>query len=112
MSIQAGRLRHRVTIQSRTEARDSVGQPIATWADVATVWADIRDVSGREYLTAGADRAEVSTKIVIRHRTDVDATCRVVHGSDTYDVRASLDPDGRRRMLQLMCVKGVGSRGR
>ena len=39
--MKAGTLNRRVTIQRRVPGQDEAGQPIDTWEDMATVWANI-----------------------------------------------------------------------
>lgn len=45
MPIQAGNLRHRITIQRETTTRDAYGSEVKTWADLATVWASLDPLS-------------------------------------------------------------------
>ena len=47
-AISAGQLNHRIRIQQPTTVKDALGAPTQVWADVATVWADIQPLSGRE----------------------------------------------------------------
>ena len=47
--MQAGKLRHRITIQTRTDTQDGYGQPVATGTSLVTNEpAEKRDLSGRE----------------------------------------------------------------
>lgn len=107
--MDAGRLRHRVTIQSVTETRDTTTGAIATsWADVATVWAAVEPLSGREFLAAQANQAEVVARILIRYRDDVTAKMRVVAGSKVYNIRAVLpDKESGIDHLTLMVAEEV-----
>ncbi|MBM4299281.1 MAG: head-tail adaptor protein, partial [Deltaproteobacteria bacterium] len=71
MSYAAGRLDKRVTLQSAVLVRDGHGQPIETWSNVATVWAAIEPIRGREFFAAKQFSAEVTHKLVIRYRSGV-----------------------------------------
>ena len=59
--MRAGSLRHRVTIQRYELVVDEYGGPLRreSWKDVATVWASVEAVSGREFFAspAGAVRS-------------------------------------------------------
>jgi SPP1 family predicted phage head-tail adaptor len=101
--LSAGRLRHRVTLQSKSASRDTYGGETITWADLATVWADCSPLSGREYLAARAEVAETLIKIRIRWRADVSTTTRAVWEGRAYDIEAALDTGGRHEELVLMC---------
>ena len=101
--MQAGRLNRRCTLQQPGTTTDALGQPIPGWTDVATVWASIVDVSGREYVAAGGLQNSAQTKITIRYRSGIVPSMRVVHGADTFNIEAVLGQD--RRSLLLMCSR-------
>jgi len=102
--MRAGLLRHRIEIQTRAPDVDALGQPIDDWQTAATVWASVEDLRGREFFEARqANVSEVTARVVIRHRPDVAPAQRLVHGARRFNVIGILDPDGRRRRLELMC---------
>ena len=101
--MQAGRLNKRVLIQSPATGQDATGEPTTGWTDVATVWASIVDVSGREYVAAGGLQNSAQTKITIRYSSGIVPSMRVVHGADTFNIEAVLGQD--KRSLLLMCSR-------
>lgn len=106
--MQAGRLRQRVTIQDKVVLRDSFGEEIITWTDVATVWAGVEPLRGREFLEAQVQGADVTTRVIIRHRAGIRPEMRVIWTDDDgtahiYDVQAVISVQERRREVQLMC---------
>lgn len=105
--MRAGRLRHRVTLQSKVEARDSYGATTITWDDEATVWAAIEPLSGREYFSQQQIQAEASVRIVVRYYSGLSTAWRVKDGSTYYDIVDVLNHDERNRMMTLMCRTGV-----
>ena len=100
----AGKLRRRVTIQEPEVTRGDTGGEVVTWADLATVWANIKPLTGQELLAArqSVATALVTTQIEIRYRSDLDSKMRVVHGSQVYEIVAVL-PDERQTMTKLLC---------
>lgn len=103
--MEGGKLNRRVTIQSPTESKNSIGEGVKSWADVATVWAAIEPLSSRELLAQRREVSDVSTRIRIRYRSGVSAAMRVVHGSNVYRIDgAPIDVDGRGREMVLNCV--------
>ena len=66
------------------------------WEDYATVWANVRHVSGREMIRADADVSKVKASIRIRWRCGIDAGMRVLIGQAVYLVDAVL-PDMQKR---------------
>ena len=83
---QPGDLDRRITIQQNTPTQDGAGQPIASWADLATVWAEVVPVGGSETFQAKQTGAEAVAKFRIRYRGDVLRKMRVVYDSDNYDI--------------------------
>lgn len=101
----AGKLRHRVTIQKPVETQNTYGEPEVRWQDVATVWAQVEPLRGREYFAAKQMVSEVSVRVVIRYMAGVTAKMKVVHGSNEYLIETIINVMERNRELQLMCVR-------
>lgn len=99
--MQAGQLDTPITIQRKTGGTDAWGAPLPeAWEDYATVWANVRHLSGTESIKAGADVSVVRASIRIRWRQDVTAGMRVVACAAVYDIEAVL-PGQRREWLDL-----------
>lgn len=101
--MEAGRLRQRVTIQYKVVVQDSFGQEGITWTDLATVWASVEPLTGREYIEGRQEAAEVSTRIRIRYRSGVEPEMRAVHGSTVYNILSVLHIEQGQREIVLMC---------
>lgn len=106
-TVQAGRFRHRVTIQAKTVSRDSSGGVLEGWVDFAKgVNAAIDTLSGSESYQARQITSQVDTEISIRWRPGILPTMRVVHNGDVYNVEGIVpDSDTGRKILTLLCVK-------
>lgn len=102
--MRAGTLRHRVTIQETTETRDGAGGVINTWSTVATVWAAVEPLRGREFIEARATQAQVDTRIRIRYQASLSLTpkMRVTWGSRVYDIQAVIELRTEHREIHLM----------
>lgn len=101
--MQAGRLDRRVTIEAYTATRDAAGGEARNWAELATVWAEKRDLAGREFLTASQEaQAQVETLWRTRWRPDITAKMRLVHDGVIYDIEGVAEL-GRRDGLELRC---------
>lgn len=105
--MRAGRLRQRITIQDKTVVQNDYGEEDITWTEVATVWAAIEPLRGREFLDAEMASAEITTRIVIRHRDGISPEMRVLHGATVYNIRAVIHVETRQREIQLMCQEYI-----
>lgn len=94
----------RVTIETPAGAQDTFGASVPAWTEVATVWASVQDLTGREYFKAAEGNAEMTTRFKIRWRGDVTAAMRLVVGSDIYDI-VSIAEIPRHVGLEIMAVK-------
>lgn len=101
----AGQLRDRITIQKRGGGTDSWGNPLPdAWTDHATVWANVRHLSGSESIKSGADTSIVKASFRVRSRKDIDAGMRVKHLGFDYNIEAVL-PDDRCVFMDLICKR-------
>lgn len=92
----------RIRIDAPSNAQDSTSGNVSTgYTHFATVWAGIEDVSGREYVAAGATQNSVNTRITVDYMPGIVANMRVVNGADFYNIEAVLGQD--HRTLTLMC---------
>lgn len=105
--MRAGRLRDRITIQQVAETRSGSGAITETWSDVATVWAAVEGLSGREFWAAQQVNAEGSLRITIRYLAGIVPKMRALFGTRVFDIQAATDLDGRRRELQLLVSEVV-----
>ena len=105
--MEAGKLRHYVTIQRVTVTPDSHGDGVKTWADLANAWASIEPLSGREFLQASQVMSDVTVRIKMRGRSDISLTPkdRVVYGARTFDIRHIVDWQGKGVEWHLMCTE-------
>lgn len=100
--MKAANLRHRVQLQSQVDTVDAIGQPSTAWLTVATLWADIRYLSGLAAIKSGADVSVGKVSIRLRYTT-VSAAQRVVYGNEVFQIEAVL-PDGKRQWVDLVCT--------
>jgi SPP1 family predicted phage head-tail adaptor len=105
--MDIGSLQHHITIERPAETRGQMGSQKKAWAPICQTWARVQPLSGRALEVAQALHAEVTVKITIRHRADVDNTCRVMFRGNAYAVQYVLNPSEANRELQLYCTTGT-----
>ncbi len=107
--MRAGRIRHRVTIQSESQTADGAGGYGLAWTDLATTWAAVEPLNGRERLQADQVQDETTHQITMRYRSDVVpiGKYRVLFGTRTFNVTSVINPDERNISLTLLVEEGV-----
>lgn len=103
--MQAGKLRHQVTIEAPTTTPNAFGERVETWAPFATVWASREDLAGREAFVAAQWRADVTTRFTLRFLDGVTAKMRVNDGGTLYNIASVSDPEGRGRTLVIIAAR-------
>lgn len=101
--ISAGKLKCLVSIQAPMATQDAAGQPIPSWDEVASVWADIRHLRGLESIKAGGESSIAKASIRIRRMPGIDASMRVVHRETAYAIKAVLPNEQDRDTIDLVC---------
>jgi SPP1 family predicted phage head-tail adaptor len=117
MSLSAGRLRHRVDIQDVTYTQDAeTGEMTPTWATVHShIPCAIEPLSVRDYIQSRAAQSEVVARFVIRYRTGITPTMRLLavctcHNGRIYNPAGWLeDPDSGLEYLTAPCSEGVNN---
>ena len=107
-----GPMRHRITIRNFTSTRTPSGQPVEEWADGATIWAEVKGISGRESLTAGAERTDATVRVWVRYRNDILASSRLLvlngpYKGVTLNVNGPPVPNSKGTRLEILCKQGT-----
>ncbi len=88
---RAGALDRRITLQRATHAPDGFNAPVAVWADLAELWAEVVPVSDRERVVAAEIAAEITHRFRIRlgpDWSDLSPSDRLIHVGRIHDIRA------------------------
>jgi SPP1 family predicted phage head-tail adaptor len=107
--IRACDLDKRVTVQAKTVSYNGYNEPIETWSELATVWAQAitSGTKGREFTAAQKLFAEVSIVFRIRYRADVTPLHRVVYAGRTFGILAVEDAELTHECMLLTCREVV-----
>jgi len=104
--MRAGRLRHRLSLQSPTHA-NTVGTITTTWGTVATIWGSIEPLRGKEYYDSAVINADISAKIIIRYTADIEPDYKIVFETMTFDIISIIKVDEKDKEMQLMVKEEV-----
>lgn len=75
--MKAGKLRHRLVIERPENIRDPLsGGYEKAWVIHKAVWAAFEPLSVRDLLAAQANQSQITARITLRYRDDIDSTMR------------------------------------
>ena len=111
MSLDAGKLRHRITVQRYTETEDPVtGYRTHAWTDLLSTYAQFLPGPGREYLAGEALRSEVNGRLIVRWSPDaagIRAYDRVLWDGRTWELKSDPIPDETARVSLTLMIGGL-----
>ena len=106
--MRAGLLDQRITIESRTDARNAVGQGIPTWGMfAANVPAGFDPIRGREFYNAQALTVERAAMFRIRYMVGLVAGHRIQYDSVVWDITSVEQVFGRDREMHVFAATGL-----
>ena len=95
--INPGELRHRITFQ--LQDLDSEDED---WKDIATTWANINPISGKEYYSAETINSDLTHKIRLRYRKGITPDMRIIYNDRIFYIISVINEYEKSTMLQLM----------
>jgi SPP1 family predicted phage head-tail adaptor len=107
MALDPGRLRERVTIQSATERRNTLGETTLEWATFAERWASVEGLSSRELLLSGQQQTELTHRVRLRYVTGLTQSMRISWRGRLLEITTLLE-HGNRSEHEILCTERVG----
>jgi SPP1 family predicted phage head-tail adaptor len=95
--MDAGEFDRRITLQRKVETDDGFATVYDGWSDIATVWAKLIPMSGKEILAAAENAAFANARFKIRRDSiwsDLNATDRLMFEEKAHDL-ISVRSEGR-----------------
>lgn len=118
LALDAGVLRHQITIQSQSTAQDpETGEPSQVWNHVLTTMAAISTASSREmYQTGAAGQFVAQVTHIVKIRWPgasimIAGGMRVTLGTRTFAIQTVENVQERNRVVNLMCLEVNGGTG-
>jgi SPP1 family predicted phage head-tail adaptor len=109
-NVNAGQLRHRITIQRFISEKDELGQESESdgeWVNFKSVWADIKTMQGREYFAAAAVQAENTTRFIMRYTDDITSDMRIVYKGRVFEIaQPPINDDELFKTLTIITKEG------
>lgn len=105
--MNPGKYNHIIVLQSKTETTDEYGGPVESWADVATAWARVQPIKGREMIAAQAAKSETDVRFYTRYQDNLTTAMRIIYAGKNYDITGIVDIDERHVELEISAKTGT-----
>lgn len=76
--IITGRMRERVTIERPEDVQNQFGEATLQWKTLGTVWAQVTNLTARDYFAAQQAGTLATHRVLIRYFADLTTQCRFV----------------------------------
>jgi SPP1 family predicted phage head-tail adaptor len=103
--MQAGKLRHRVTVQQPQQQTNSLGEPTLAYVDLFDAWVQIQPLSARELVFAKQLQLDTTHKVYTRWTPDITSDCRLVYNGRILNVIGVTNVDERNHDMVLTCCE-------
>lgn len=100
-----GTLRHRLILEKPREILGDDGGRFITWEPSGEIWAAIIGQGAAERVDGDRLITENSTRIILRHRPDIESGMRFRKGDRVFLIKTVRDPDERGRFLRCETVE-------
>jgi SPP1 family predicted phage head-tail adaptor len=108
--MDAGRLNHRAQfLRKAVDATDEYGNPMQEYAPMFTVWANVRETTGKERVAAGSIENLRTATIRIRSSSETRGLTegdQVQARGKTWDILGIANADDKGVMLDLLVQAG------
>jgi SPP1 family predicted phage head-tail adaptor len=100
--MEAGKMRTKLALLVAATKRDGNGEFLAP-SVFATPWGDIQPLTNKYMDKTQRTTVESTDVIEIRYIDGVTSAMTVQDGDQIYNIEAVIDPDKKKRKLQLFC---------
>lgn len=100
--MNPGDLNRRITIRRIERVREPGGGYSEQPVDVATVWAKVEPLRGREQIIAMQTGMQRPHRFTIRYRDGVTGAKDILYREHRYDIQSVVDTDAAHRELVIL----------
>jgi len=104
--MRSGSMRHLIHFEEPTITRDSLGGEVKTWSSLITQeWVQIIPLKGDERYRSSKLDTEVTHKIRLRYRSDINSKMRIIHEGRTFKIDSILNVYEKDKEQDIMATE-------
>lgn len=85
--MKASLLRNRLKIYRQTATRSATGAvKVGQWEHILTLWGQVTPLSVKDIIAGQAQDSQITARVKIRYRDDIDNTMRIQHAGRMYEI--------------------------
>jgi len=104
---RAGKLRHRIVVETFTETVSNLGEVSRSWSTSTTRWASIKATAHREEERNRQIEDRATHWVTMRHVDGLSPNDRLKYGSRVFNILSVDNVEERDRKMLVRCVEVV-----
>ena len=108
VDLGIGKMRHRIAIERKIPSVTENGFSKDTHEYIATVWAEVKPVSSREFEKGDATQNETRLLFRIRYIAGLESSMEIIYAEDRYEIISIENQDFKNRYLDILGRKVSG----
>jgi SPP1 family predicted phage head-tail adaptor len=100
----ASRLKSQLLLEEESLISDGLGGQTSTWNTVATLWAEISPISGKEQLFASQLNSSVRYRLMLRYRGEVTTRMRLRDDTNNriFNIRSVINVEEKKQLIEIL----------
>ena len=94
--IDSGKMRERVALQRPVDRQNEFGEATLEWEEVAVVWANVMNLTARDYFAAQQSGTLATHRITIRYYAVIKPTWRMLWRGRLLEITSIAEREFRR----------------
>ncbi len=87
MSLDIGKMRHRIEIQYLTDGENEIGETIKVWTMHKKVWSERKQLKGENPIHQDKEGILYKYRFKTRYIKDIDEDMRILYDGVIYDIK-------------------------
>lgn len=85
-----------------THTADGMGGITTTWGTATVCWGSLEPLRGHEWVESGLENSQITARFRMRYYAGIRPDWRLTFGERTWEIEAVINPNERRKELELM----------
>lgn len=94
-----------IEVQTKTVTQNKYGVELETWEKKYKLFANVKNLYGKEYELARQDNAQKTIKLILKSGIDIDTSMRIVFNGKVYDIEHIDNINYSNELLEVRAVE-------
>jgi SPP1 family predicted phage head-tail adaptor len=87
MSLNIGKMRHRIKVLQLKNSENEVGEIVKDWTELKKLWAEKKQLKGENPTYQDREGVKYTYRFKVRYTPDIDEDMRIIYDNIIYDIK-------------------------